>query len=495
MLFSQSKSDYSLAKNLSSDSAAAVTGGVSSTSTTTTGAVVVIQNNMLNNNHYNNNNNIGATNANFINSNNNKNRNTSNNNNNSSLYENTKTSFTTKNTNKSFGLFNLTPTSTLLIPNANCAYNNNNNNNTSGNSPLYSSSYLSTSISTNSPGSSASSPSSGSFPVNNQPSYINPNNSNNNNNNIALYQQKLRKINKLKGSNNLIIPITLSPSAYSSVSSSASTCSSAINNNGEAIRPKIINSHSSSSIAAGLNTANIYRPTEIFIESECPTNRSKIYLSEANKTPNDRSYIKKIEIKYPADVGDFRSQSTRIGGPHQHQHQQQHQFLVNNSVRSSSFKFNNVTTPGGHINHQPAVEKSQQLNDLSLLYLKKNISNSKSFQNKINLYSNNLDDIDLLAPLNNHTASAIDTVFANNNNNNNTNDLSARQSNSGAVNCTVKRAMSTNVNSANINKFIKPKIALNASSTSINYYVDSTLSANLNKPPPIPGSKSSTSKF
>ena len=62
------------------------------------------------------------------------------------------------------------------------------------------------------------------------------------------------------------------------------------------------------------------------------------------------------------------------------------------NYRSSSFKLNPSTTaatqrPVSSYNNQPHYHSD--LSNLSLIYLKKGVSSSSSFHNKINLYSNN----------------------------------------------------------------------------------------------------------
>lgn len=126
-----------------------------------------------------------------------------------------------------------------------------------------------------------------------------------------------------------------------------------------------------------------------------------------------------------------------------------------NGFRSNSFRLN----PAASQPHYPN-QRHSDLSNLSLIYLKKGLSGSSSFHNKVNLYSNNfLADPD---------PDSMDNLLT-----------------------TVDKKTSASINTANINRFIGPKLAVNASSTSTCSLVGSGGSHK----PPLPHSKSSFSEF
>ena len=166
---------------------------------------------------------------------------------------------------------------------------------------------------------------------------------------------------------------------------------------------------------------------------------------------------------------------------------------------------NNTNTPSSqsnyhqnHYNHQQQQQnRYSDLSSLSLLHLKKGISASSSFQNKVNLYSNNqLSDISidpdpsLTMQQSTHSASSPLGYHYHT-------DITNHQTSMENLLTTVpsRRPLSTNLNTANINRFIRPKLAVNASSTSTSNLANTSSSSSCGGDvfkPPLPQQSRST---
>lgn len=204
-----------------------------------------------------------------------------------------------------------------------------------------------------------------------------------------------------------------------------------------------------------------------------------------------------------------------------------------NGFRSSSFKVNqslnntttttrqipitvitsnNTNTPSSqssyHQNHYSHQQQQQNrysdLSSLSLLNLKKGISASSSFQNKVNLYSNNqLSDISidpepsLNMQQSTHSASSPLGYHYHTEITNQQPHQTSMENLLTTVPSSSRRPLSTNLNTANINRFIRPKLAVNASSTSTSNLANTSSSSNSSCggdvfKPPLPQQSRST---
>lgn len=150
--------------------------------------------------------------------------------------------------------------------------------------------------------------------------------------------------------------------------------------------------------------------------------------------------------------------------------------------------------------HFPYSSSSQQrhsdLSNLSFVYLKKTLSGSSSFQNKINLYSNNRLTAD--SPTESETQNAESTTLstmASNGDSTSRSNQVAQHAYKENMCESGKRTVSNHLNAANINRFIGPKLAISASSTSTCCLANAGVSNGGLHKPPLPHSKSSFSKF
>lgn len=170
---------------------------------------------------------------------------------------------------------------------------------------------------------------------------------------------------------------------------------------------------------------------------------------------------------------------------------------------SSSYHHYSYSHAHQHSNQQH--QHTSGLSNLSLIYLKKSLSNSSSFQNKVNLYSNNRLVVDTNEEELAANESTVSTCVSP--------QMNDMKSSSAAATTTAtstktthngnRRPASTHLNAANINRFIGPKLAVSASSTStcslsnaglsaVGY--TSTTSDSSSHKPPLPHSKSAFSK-
>lgn len=243
--------------------------------------------------------------------------------------------------------------------------------------------------------------------------------------------------------------------------------------------------HSNSSLAGSTYNNNTHNTNN----NQASFRSSSFRLNNNNNNETNNNTIRSIPVTVVTNPTTTTPQSPPLEGGQA-------------NFNTSSQHLNNSSTSSG---------RYSDLSNLSLIYLKKGLSGSSSFHNKVNLYSNNqLSDISIdpdpdsqnsASPFGqyHHSQTMSHLNFHHSSNQNHQASVENLLTTIGS-----RRPVSANLNAANINRFIRPKLAVNASSTSTCNLANAGIAQSVSSggssigggilKPPLPQSRSTFSK-